>query len=130
MKDTIAGYVTLTLRFEREGGCWVGVCLELGTSTFADSLRECHIALEELVVTDLNVLEETGERKRFFDEWGIRIHSDDKPEVRILQEPRESITKDIAKSDHACFAGPFIQSMIFQTPPPPMSDPRKQLVKA
>ena len=50
------GYVHLTLRFHLEGTEWVGVCVELGTSTFAQTLAECRNELEELVTDHLEVL--------------------------------------------------------------------------
>ena len=68
-------YVALTLSFEREGDVWVGVCLELGTSTFADTLEECQSELQEFVEENLNLLEEVGERDRFFKKWGITLRS-------------------------------------------------------
>ena len=64
------GYIILTLTFEQEQDDWVGTCMELGTSTFADTLEECQSELEELVGHHLDVLEELGERERFFDQWG------------------------------------------------------------
>ena len=68
------GYVLLTLKFEREGNKWVGICLELGTSTFARTLKRCVEELRGLVIEHLNVLEEVGERERFFQTWGIEFH--------------------------------------------------------
>ena len=79
MESELSGYVTLTLSFEQEGSEWVGTCLELGTSTFADTLEECQVELEELVTDHLDVLEEVCERERFFEEWGIDIHTDEVP---------------------------------------------------
>ena len=66
-------YVALTLSFKREGDVWVGVCLELGTSTFSDTLEECQSELQEFVEENLNLLEEVGERDRFFKKWGITV---------------------------------------------------------
>ena len=68
------GYVHLTLRFHLEGTEWVGVCVELGTSTFARTLAKCRNELEELVTDHLEVLEDIGERERFFEEWGVETH--------------------------------------------------------
>ena len=79
MESSFSGYVTLTLSFEQEGSEWVGVCLELGTSTFADTLEECQVELEDLVTDHLDVLEEVGERERLFQEWGIDVHTDEVP---------------------------------------------------
>ncbi|MCI0440063.1 MAG: hypothetical protein L0177_13180 [Chloroflexi bacterium] len=68
------GYVVLTLQFEKEGGKWIGTCLELGTSTFARTLRQSKAEIEELVSDHLDLLEESGERQRFFEKWGIEMH--------------------------------------------------------
>ncbi len=109
--EATAGYVTLTFSFEKEDEDWVGVCLELGTSTFADTFERCQSELEELVTNHLEVLEDIGERERFFEEWGIRIHADEVPQehtirgsgdswVRLFKQPSPSI-------------GPFLQPRVF-----------------
>lgn len=72
----VQGYVLLTLRFHREGRDWVGVCLELGTSTFDRSLEKTRRMLSELVLDHLNLLEEEGERERFFKEHGVTVHTE------------------------------------------------------
>ena len=74
-------YVLLTLKYDQEKDdrgrdIWVGVCVELGTSTFAKTLDTCRSRLEEMVTDHLNVLEEVGERARFFEEWGITLHTE------------------------------------------------------
>ena len=79
MPPNVIGYVFLTLSFEREGNKWVGACLELGTSTFARTLKATQEELTELVTAHLNALEEVGERENFFTEWGIVIHPTLKP---------------------------------------------------
>ena len=71
----VAGYVELTLRFEREGRTWVGTCLELGTSAYADSLDQTQQDLHKLVGEHLALLEEAGERERFFEEHGVPVLS-------------------------------------------------------
>ena len=76
-------YVALTLSFEREGDVWVGVCLELGTSTYADTLEACEGELRELVVEHIDVLEEIGERDRFFQEWGITLQDTPVPPAQF-----------------------------------------------
>ncbi len=68
------GYVILTLSFEQEDRNWVGTCMELGTSTFARTLKQTQAELRELVVEHLDLLEEAGERKKFFQKWGIEMH--------------------------------------------------------
>ena len=76
-------YVALTLSFEREGDVWVGVCLELGTSTYADTLEACEDELRELVAEHIDVLEEIGERDRFFQEWGIALRDTPVPPAHL-----------------------------------------------
>ena len=71
-------YMTVTLSFAREGNKWVGGCLELGTSTFARTLKACREELQELVADHLNVMEEVGERARFFEDWGITLQPTEK----------------------------------------------------
>lgn len=81
----VAGYVELTLQFEREERMWVGICRELGTSTYAASFDQVEKDLCKLVTEHLNLLEEAGERRRFFKEHGIQFSSKEpKPhDIRI-----------------------------------------------
>ena len=73
--DTVEGHVILTLKYEREGNKWVGTCHELGTSTFARTLKRCQEELTELVGEHLNTLEQAGQRERFFRDWDIEFYS-------------------------------------------------------
>ena len=75
MATQVIGYVPLTLQFGREGNKWVGTCIELSTSTFARTLKQCQEALSELVIKHLNCLEEEGKRGAFFKKWDIAIHT-------------------------------------------------------
>jgi len=68
-------YIVVTIEFLQEDGQWVGRCLDLGTSTCADTLDEAHEAMKEALELHLNALEETGERARFFREHRIRTYS-------------------------------------------------------
>lgn len=74
MDSVVVGYVILTYDYRREGRKWVGTCLELGTSTYANTLKAVRVALPSLVTDHLNLLESSGERIRFFDEWNIRLY--------------------------------------------------------
>ena len=74
MPEGPAGYVDLTLKYEFEEGQWVGVCLELSTSTFADTLEEVQESLAQLVSEHLTLLEDAGETERFFEEHNIPYH--------------------------------------------------------
>ena len=63
--------VGLTMRYEREDDQWVGVCEELGTSTYDAELETVMHELGELVLHELNVLETDGERESVFSRNGI-----------------------------------------------------------
>ncbi len=95
---TVAGHVILTLQYSREGSNWVGVCLELSTSTFADTLEQCQQELTELVAEHLNVLEETGQRERFFNEWGIKLHpANTSPKEIVLRSDGDPTWDDLIR---------------------------------
>ncbi len=83
MPEEPPGYVDLTLKYELEEGQWVGVCLELSTSTFGDSLEEVQDSLTRLVAEHLNLLENAGERERFFTEHNISYHEFKPDEVSV-----------------------------------------------
>ena len=105
-------YVTLTLSFEREGDVWVGDCLELGTSTYADTLEACEDELGELVVEHIDVLEEIGERDRFFEEWGIIVRStSDTPAQFTIRGSGDSWERLFQDSTDAL--APFVRPRIF-----------------
>ena len=125
MESRLSGYVTLTLSFEQEGSEWVGVCLELGTSTFADTLEECQAELEDLVTDHLDVLEEVGERERFFEEWGIDVHTDEVPEEFTIRGSGDSWNRLFKESSG--FGGPFIRPRVF--PAHRSGQDREHLVK-
>ena len=63
--------VGLTMRYEFEGELWVGVCEELGTSTYDADLETVMHELGELVLHELNALEADGEREGVFSRYGI-----------------------------------------------------------
>jgi len=109
-------YVILTLKFERQGNQWVGTCVELSTSTFARTLRQTQKELRELVIAHLNVLEQEGERERFFKEWGIEAHAAKPapPEIRIRGLAAEW---DRLLEDSSAPQGPFFQPGVFSVGP-------------
>ena len=108
---TVAGYVELTLKFEREGSKWVGTCLELGASTYARTLEKVHENLLKLVPEHLDLLEEAGERDRFFDEHGIKFHLA-KPKPREVRIPNTGA--DLSRG----VTGPLFQPGVFQIEKP------------
>ena len=70
----VAGYVVLTLKFQKVGRRWTAYCEELGTATFGRSLPEADKRIKEALLLHLNTLEEVGERNRFFQEHNIELH--------------------------------------------------------
>ena len=94
MKEVV-GYVELTSKFNQEGNKWVGVCLELGTSTYAKTLERVRSDLHKLIVEHVNLLEEAGERERFFNEHNIVFHRA-KPIPREIRIP--STDDDVVSS--------------------------------
>ncbi len=126
LDSKVSGFVTLTLSFELEESEWVGVCLELGTSTFADTLEKCQEELQELVADHLDVLEEIGERERFFEEWGITVHSSDKiPGEFTIRGSGDSWNRLFEGS--AGPRGPFLQPRVF--PAGQVSQDEERLVR-
>ena len=93
------GYVTLTHEFRKEGRRWTAHCKELGTATFGRSLTEADKRLSEAVCLNLNVLEDVGERDRFFREHDIKFQQ---------SRPRKNITIS-TPVDKDVFVRPFIQ---------------------
>ena len=82
------GFVILTLVFRQDGRRWTGECLELGTATYARTLKQTRDELLDLVTLHLNALEDVGERDRFFREHGIRFYTDDtSPSAVTAQVP-------------------------------------------
>ena len=49
--------INLTLNYCQESGQWVGVCEELGTAAFADTLEQVQAELREAVELQLNGVE-------------------------------------------------------------------------
>ena len=76
----------LTLDFEQEGTLWVGTCLELGTSTFAESLDALRQELQDAVVLQLNEVENLG----FIDEYleENRVHVTRLSDAELPHEDR------------------------------------------
>lgn len=67
--------VNWTFTFNRRDEIWEAYCEELGTATFAPTLREAKALLKEMVELHLQTLEDVGEKERFFREHNIGIHS-------------------------------------------------------
>ena len=84
MRDTVAvihrngqgspDYVVLlTFEYGEEIGKWVGVCLELGTSTFADTLEQVREELQEAVELQLNEMERLAHIQDFLQENHVLV---------------------------------------------------------
>ena len=52
--------VVLTFEFSQESELWVGLCLELGTSSFSDTLEQTRLELQEATELQLNEVERLG----------------------------------------------------------------------
>jgi predicted RNase H-like HicB family nuclease len=77
------GYISLTVTMSREGDVWVGVCKELGVSTFDESLDTLLNELKALIAQHLNALERNGVRDDFFKKHGIHIQTTPIAEARL-----------------------------------------------
>lgn len=65
--------IVLTFEFCEEAGQWVGLCLELGTSAFADTLEQVRLELQEAVELQLNEMERLAQVKDYLDDNHVRI---------------------------------------------------------
>ncbi len=66
------GFIVLTVFFEKDESWWIATCKELGTAVQAKSLEEAEQLIRGAIEANLNLLEEEGERERFFKENGIK----------------------------------------------------------
>lgn len=91
MIETI--YVSLTIKFQKEGRRWTAECIELGTATFGRSLKEADKKITEAIELHLNTLEDIGERERFFKEHNIQVYryKPKKQEISLPIIPGEEI---------------------------------------
>jgi hypothetical protein len=96
------GYITLTYQFFRDGKRWVGVCKELGTSTFSRSITEAEKQLSEAVCLHLNTLEDVGERERFFRENNIKLYT---------IKPKNTVFKIKITGPEPIYTRPHIQQL-------------------
>ena len=65
--------IVLTFEFSQEVGQWVGLCLELGTSMFADSLEQTRLELQEAVELQLSEIEKLTEVRDYLIENHVPI---------------------------------------------------------
>ena len=93
--------VGLTMRYELDDEVWVGVCEELGTSTYDSDLETVTHELGELVLHELNALEADGEREGVFGQYGIETQPVPANVLRRFRDPdlqRPLTTKGLAES--------------------------------
>jgi predicted RNase H-like HicB family nuclease len=100
------GYIILTYEFHKEEKKWVGLCEELGTSTFGRSLKEAEDRLNEAVDLHVHTLEDVGEVERFFKEHDIKLHT---------TKPGKE-TKIYISADESVYTRPHIQYLQELTP--------------
>ena len=65
--------VTLTCTYTEEVGQWVGVCEELGTSTFSDKLEDTQAELREALELQLNEMERLGYVREYLDRNRVTV---------------------------------------------------------
>ena len=63
----------LTLEYSEEMGYWTGVCLELGTATFSDTLGEVQQELREAIELQLNEMDRLTNVRGFLEENHVRM---------------------------------------------------------
>ena len=62
----------LTVEFEQEDGMWIGTCLELGTSTQAQTLEELQAELTDAVDLQLNEMARLGYTREYLKSQGAK----------------------------------------------------------
>ncbi|MBM3933943.1 MAG: hypothetical protein FJ319_06535 [SAR202 cluster bacterium] len=67
----LVGVITLTVEFKQEDGQWVATCLELGTSTYAETLEAVQAEIAEAVDLHLNEVARLGFEDDFLKEMGV-----------------------------------------------------------
>ena len=63
----------LTFDIDRVGEIWTATCMELGTSTFGDSLDEVRTELHEAVKLQLDEMESLGFIEDYLQESNVRV---------------------------------------------------------
>ncbi|MCY4652913.1 MAG: hypothetical protein OXC95_07080 [Dehalococcoidia bacterium] len=65
--------ITLTCAYKRESRQWVGVCEELGTSAFSDTLEQAQAELREAIELQLNEIERLGYTQEYLEKNQVRV---------------------------------------------------------
>ena len=82
--------IALRMTYTREDALWVGVCEELGTSTYGNDLDQVSRELKELVLFELNAVEADGERANVFSTCGVEILPLPETLLDCLRDVRQS----------------------------------------
>ena len=67
--------ITLTCTYTQESGQWVGVCEELGTSAFSNTLEHAQVELREAMELQLNEVERLGYAREYLGNNQVPIAS-------------------------------------------------------
>jgi predicted RNase H-like HicB family nuclease len=67
--------ITLTCTYTQESGQWVGVCEELGTTAFSDTLEHAQVELREAMELQLNEVERLGYAREYLDKNQVTVAS-------------------------------------------------------
>jgi len=77
--------VILHAHYWRNQNQWLGECVELGTTTFADTFEDVQRELKDMIVLHLDTLESVGERDNFFKEHEIKTYSEGEVPEKISE---------------------------------------------
>ena len=69
----VRGLILLTFDLRREGDVWLGTCLELGTSTYADTLDGLREEMFDAVSLQLNEVQRLGFSSEYLREQGVAV---------------------------------------------------------
>jgi len=72
-RGTAVEVLTLTLLIEQEDNRWVGVCHELGTSAYAESLESALEELKEAVALQLNEIDRLGHLDAYLRDRHVQV---------------------------------------------------------
>jgi predicted RNase H-like HicB family nuclease len=74
--------ITLTCTYSQEGDQWVGICDELGTSAFADTLDQARTETQEAVQLQLNEVERITDIRGYL--------ADNEVPIRPVRQPEQA----------------------------------------
>lgn len=78
------GYILLTIQFHQEKDKrWTAKCIELGTASFGNSLKDAEVRIKEAIDLHIVTLEEEGELEKFFVKHKIKFYHEKPKEARV-----------------------------------------------